>query len=224
MTAQIAQLITGSDSAELVRDRIATILLEEQANQQVLAPPQDPRLWALRIFTEASNPWEQFQAEPAQLDATPLVNVQLDKIEPDISGSNIVERQKVVGTYNIDVYGYGVSAAAGGGHVPGDQKAALEVYRAARLVRRILMSSFYTYLGTDLRGTVWKRWVSSIQVFKPSEDRRPVEHVMGARVVFEVTFNEFSPQIHAQILDTIAISVTRTGSGELLFNETIQIP
>jgi hypothetical protein len=228
VTAKLTELIDGPDNVEVVRDKIATILLEEQAAQQVLAAaatptPKDPRLWALRVFTEAANPWSQFADVPSQLDATPIVNVSIQRGDYDGRASDVIERQKTDVTYNIDCYGYGVSATDGGsGHTPGDSKASLEAVRAFRLVRRILMAAVYTYL--DLRGTVWKRFPLSFEVFNPSEDQRPVQHVVGLRWQLQVAMNEFSPQVKGEIIEQISLTVHRGGTGEIYFNETIPIP
>ena len=226
MPAQIQELIESADNFEIVRDKIAAILLLEQADQQAKAlaalPPKDPRLWALRIFTERSNPWAEFQDTPDQIDATPIVNISVDQGTYDERASNVVERQKGEFVYNIDCYGYGVSAADGAGHIPGDAKAALESHRAFRLVRKILMSSYYTYL--DLRGTVWKRFPQSFHVFQPKDDTRPTEHVVGVRLKLEVHMNEFSPQVQGETLEELNVEVKRGETGEIFFVETFVVP
>lgn len=225
MTAQITELINTVDATEIVRDKIAVILLEEQAAQQVLATAalQDPRLWALKVFTEASNPWSQFSDTPDQLDATPLVNVSIDGGDYDESGSNVVETQRGIVRYNVDVYGYGVAKDTVDGHTPGDQKSALEALRAYRLVRKILMSGYYPTLA--LTGTVGKKFPKSFQVFNPAgEDRLPVQHVTGVRLVLEVQLYEQSPQVLAQILEEINVEVRRGETGEIFFTQTTVIP
>lgn len=225
MTAQIHELIEGSDAFELVRDKIAAILLEEQANQQSLATAdsQDPRLWALRIFIERSNPWSQFTPSPNQIDAFPIVNVSVARGDVDAHASNTVERQKWTVVYNVDCYGYGVSAEAGAGHVAGDSKAALEAQRAYRLVRRILMAAHYTYLGLT-RGTVWRRFPQDFEVFNlPAEDR-PVEHVVGLRFRLAVDFSEFSPQVQGEIMEEINVTLKRASTGEVYLNTKIPVP
>lgn len=220
LTAQIQTLIDKVDTVELIRDQIGAILFVEQANQQALAiaASKDPRLWALRIFTGRSNPWGEFTPPPDQINATPIVNIDFDSDDFDKSASNRIERQKTTASYNIDCYGYGLSAnVPSGGHTPGDAQASFEAMRAARLVRNILMSSYYTYLG--LQGTAWGRWLPSRQLFQPQADpnRIPVEHVVAVRLKLEVEFNELSPQYVAQTLDTLAIGVTRSSDGFLYF-------
>ena len=114
------------------------------------------------------------------LGELPIVNVWFDTLTYDGAASNIVERQKIEATYNIDCYGYGVSVEDGSGHMPGDQTASLECQRALRLVRRILMSAHYVYLG--LRGVVWKRWPQSVSMLQPQIDDRAAKISPETRV------------------------------------------
>jgi hypothetical protein len=219
VTAQITTLIDGPDNAELVRDTIAAILLVECDNQQVLArnADKDPELWRFRVFVERSNPWDEFLTKPPdgqQLDKAPIVNVRWDKAVDDEKSSNVVDRQKAVGTFHIDCYGYGVSSATEDGHESGDERAAEEAQRAARLVRRILMAGAYTYLG--LRKTVWRRWRAEAQAFEPPMEQRSSQHVQGVRVSMRVEFNEFSPQVEGTPLSLITVTVNRADNGELI--------
>ena len=92
--------------------------------------------------------------------------------------------------------------------------AALEVQKAIRLVRNILMSAEYAYLG--LRGSIWDRWPQSINIFQPQIDNRAVANVIGARIAFNVGFNEFSPQISGEDLEFISIDIKRSETGEII--------
>ena len=218
----IDRLITGEDSSEIVRDQIAAILLAESASQQALAlaagPPVDPDDYVLRVFVERTNPWAEWIDSPEEDPSRkfPIVNVWVDSINYDMASSNVVERQKATVVYNVDVYGYGLSEDdPTGGHVAGDELAAFEAQRAARLVRRILMAATYTYLG--LRGTVWRRWPTSMSFFQPQIDARPVAHVQAARIAFQVEMNEFSPQVHGEPLEALVATVKRSPTGEIYF-------
>jgi len=223
MPAQITQLIDRLDNVERVRDQIAAILLVEQANQQALATTagKDPEQWRLRIFSERSNPWEVFRdIDDKDFDPAPIVNVAFDNESFDMSTGNTVERQKVTATFNVDCYAQGISTddPTGLGHSAGDENAAREVQRAARLVRSILMAGAYTYLGFPRNpgAVVWRRWVQSITIFQPRLGDQPIEHVLAARVALQVEFNEFSPQVEGQLLELVSASVTRADTGELV--------
>jgi hypothetical protein len=212
-------LIDKQDTSELVRDQIAAILLVESQSQMALATAagKDPELWRLRVFSERSNPWADFIDAPdnGTEDAAPIVNVAFDNETFDGAASNVVERQKAVATFNVDVYGYGKSASQTVGHVVGDAKAAFEAQRGMRLVRNILMAGEHTYLG--MRGVVWRRFPQSITAFQPKVDKRPVQNIVAMRLGLEVQFNEFSPQVTGETLELVSLRVNRdVESGELL--------
>lgn len=207
-------LIDKQDNFEVIRDQIAGILVAEIANQMVLATAaaQDPNDYKLRIFTERSNPWEQWLNN--QDDTSPIVNVWFDNSTYDPKVSNVMERQKTEAVYNIDCYGYGRSADDGGtGHIPGDREAAFEAQRALRLVRNILMAAENTYLL--LRGLVWSRWPQAVTSFQPQQDGRQIQQVVGLRLAFRVVFNEFSPQFVPETLEFLAIDIIRKETGEI---------
>lgn len=213
----ITELIDKVDSFEVVRDEIAAILVTEVASQMALATAggKDPNDWKLRVYAERSNPWEALLNE--QTDRSPIVNVWFDNSNFDPRASNSVERQKAEAVFNIDCYGYGVSQdVVGGGHKAGDQEASIEVQRAIRLVRNILMAGEYTYLG--LRGLVWSRWPQSVTIFQPNIDARQMQQIVGARLAFRVVFNEFSPQVQAETLELVSAKVSRSEDGEVVIN------
>jgi len=219
MSAQITELIDKQDTAEIVRDQIASILRVELSNQETLADDanKDPRLWKLRIFSERANAWEQYLGAPDQDtdDATPLVNVAFDRDAFDEKRSDIFERQATRATFHLDCYGYGQSADDGGsGHVAGDGKAALEAQRTMRLVRNVLMSAHYRYLG--MRGTVWRRWPVSRQMFRPRLEDKPIQNIVGARLSLEVDFSEFSPQFTPTTLEYLSVTFKRESDGQVL--------
>lgn len=211
----IQVLIDKQDNFEIIRDQIAAILVLESASQQALAvlAAKDPDDWKLRVFTERSNPWELFQGEGAE--QTPIINIWYGSSNFDKKSSNAVERQHSNSVFNIDLYALGVSRdVPAGGHIPGDEDAAIRVQAAIKLVRNILMASNYTYL--ELRGLVWGRWPQSINVFQPQIEGKQAQQVIGARIVLDVDFNEFSPQYVPETLEHVAIDVKRTEDGEIV--------
>lgn len=214
----ITQLIDKQDNFEIVRDRIAEILKIDIENQKTLAVAagKDPALWDLRVFSERNNPWEEYQY--ADAPKSPIVNVWFDSLDSDDSASDTVERQKVNGIFNVDCYACGTSIETAEGHTPGDETAALDIHRAIRLVRNILMAGCYTYLGFPRKEKqfVWGRKVTSVNIFQPAPDDATVQNIIGARLVFRVTFNELSPQVEPVPLEIISIKVKRAENGEIL--------
>lgn len=210
-------LIDKLDEFEVVRDQIAAILVNEVANQKLLAAAasQDPALWDLKVYSERSNPWERW-IDPDNSDDVPIVNVRYDDTTFVPGGSNIMERQKGEATYHIDVFARGAAAddELGPGHQPGDLAAALTCHRALRLVRNILMAAENTYL--QLRTRVGRRWIQSVTVFQPQIDNRAVEQVVGARITLRVDINEFSPQTQPETLELLSATVRRTEDGQIV--------
>lgn len=209
----ITELIDKQDTFEIVRDRLAAIIATESAEQQTLAMTagKDPQQWALAVYTERSNPWDD-----EGVNDEVIVNVWFESAAPDDRASNTVERQTMIGQFNIDVVGFGVSRATLTGHDPGDEAAARAAARGLRLVRNILMSSYYTYLGADLRGTVGQRWVSNVTSFQPQATSRESTQSVGARLTMSVRYDEFSPQYPPVQLEYMANQITRAPDGRLL--------
>ena len=208
-------LIDKQDAFEIIRDQIAAILVLEVVNQKALAviAAKDPALWDLKVYIERSNPFEAFQNDNP--DVTPIVNVWFDNEQFDKGSSNLVERQKGTGVFNIDVYAVGVSQTDGTGHKPGDQEAALEAQRAIRLVRNILMAAENAYLQLT-RQTAWDRIPQAITLFQPTVGEQPVQNVMGARLALNVSYNEFSPQVSGDIMETLNVDIKRTEDGQIV--------
>lgn len=229
----IETLIEGLDSFELVRDQIAAILKVESERQQVLAEQaghQSTKPWKLRVFSERALPWEEYiDAPDRDIEGddrhVPIVNVRFDTDSIDLGASNVVERQKYDAVYNIDCYGYGKSYGTETGHEPGDELAALECHRAMRLVRRILMSAHYTYLGFP-RGAnqlVWSRMLQSRTVLQPQLETRAVQNIVGARLSLRVAMSEFSPQWQGNPLELVSVAVHRAETGEIYLNASYEL-
>lgn len=213
-------LIDKEDNFEVVRTQIAAILALNTAKQQALATAagKDPDLWAFDVYEERSTPWEAiFNESTGSVDSeTPLVNVWYDSGNFPGGNGDTTERQMHDAVYNIDIYAAAVSVndRTGPGYTPGDLQASLNVQRALRLVRNILMAAENTYL--QLRGTVWSRWIQSINAFQPQLSDRPAVHIIAARIAFNVKFNEFSPQATSETLETLFATIKRESDGKVI--------
>ena len=210
----IPSLIDKVDNFELIRDQIAGILATESTSQQALAvaASQDPNDYKLRVYTERANPFENWLN--SQVDKSPIVNVTFSTTSFPGGVGDVVERQKAETTYYIDCFGLGVAAETATGHNPGDELAAQESHRAARLVRNILMSSEYTFLA--LRGLVWSRWPQSITSEQIQFNANNAVQVVVTRLGFVVEYNEFSPQAEPVNLNYVAIDFKRASDGMLI--------
>ena len=209
----ITTLIDKTDNVEVIRDQVGMIITTELANQRRLATAANRNVndWTINVYTERANVWEQVLNSH---DNTPVLNIWFDTISYDKAASNISERQRATATYNLDLYGFGISRDAGENNIHGDEDAARTVQRAGRLVRNILLAANNTYL--QMQGVVWQRWITSYTQFQPQLDERAAQHVRGARVSLEVLFNEFSPQAQPMNLEALALDIFRRGDGSLI--------
>lgn len=211
----LQQLIDKKDNFEIVRDQIAAILKLEIENQKQLAAAAGKTAsdWDLKIFMERSNPFEEFQSE--NYTGPAIVNVWYESSDFDDAGSDTIERQKTTATYNVDVYSYGTAQETSEGHTPGDLASSLRLAAAVRLVRNILMAGPNTYLRFK-RPFIWRRRVETINIYQPNAEDTTIQNIIGARLVFRVTFNEHSPQYEGAPLSELSVKVIRSETGEVL--------
>lgn len=211
MIQTLGELIDKTDTAEAVRDYIAAILalnIEEQ-KQLAIDALRDPEPWDLRVFLEASTPWEQFREGENQ----PIVNVFFESTAVNPARSDVVERQTYEGQYVIDVIANGQSRPDGeSGQITGDRDAAIKAQRAARLVRNILMAGQNTYL--QLRPLVGSRMITGIRMMGPPKDLNVLD-VIACRLTLAVTFSEYSPQVQPVDLDLVSLTVNNE-TGQLI--------
>lgn len=222
----LQELIDKQDGFEIVRDQIALLIATEVANQVALATTAgkpDPQLWNLRTYIERANPYEAFLND--QSSPIPIINVWYDSSNFDDSVGGTVEHQQAAGVFNIDCYAIGVAGDDGsGGHLPGDKEAALNVQRALRLVRNIIMSSTNTYLQLQ-KGSVAhvsRRWPGAVQVFQPELSDTPAQQIIAARLPLNVTFSEFSPQYVPNDLEIVNVEVTKDPDGLVILEAQYQ--
>lgn len=216
MTAQIKGLIETPDVSETIRDKIAVILLEELAEQRSLAAgqskPQTP--WEIDVYLQRSNPWERFLTSTGTV--RPLICVSWDRTTYNMSGGGVVNEQQGDAIYHIDCYGFGRSGPDGsGGQIAADEKAAQEAQRVKRIARKILMSSFYTYLG--MRTVVGRRWPVSEEAFQVPSGTESVQHVMAARLTLEVRYTDTAPQVQGETIEEIKTVFKRAIDDKVLF-------
>jgi len=218
MAALITTLIDKRDNKSIIRDQIAGILKLESEGQQALAQAaaMESWLWDLRVFTERSTPWASYLGAIPDRDRAPqVVNVDWESMSYDAGKSDLHQRQQGTGVFNVDCYGYGQTRPdPAGGTIHGDLDARRAAEHTLCLVRNILMSAHYTYLG--MRGTVARRWPESEQAQDlPVEDTENAIHVAVARLRLHVDFPEFAPQVELTPVDAVFVTVKRSETGEI---------
>lgn len=214
MAAKLQGLIPERDNLDRVRDKIGEVLTEESASQQALAQAagKDPALWKLRVLLESDNPIAKFTGDQVT-DFSPIVNVWFDSANT-VSSASQQTQDNFLATFNIDIYGYGLSAETIEGHDPGDKLAAIAAQRGYRLVYQILKSGYYSRL--DLQGIVGKRMVQSVNAFQPEILNQTVENVQAVRLALNVQFVENALEYQGQNLEIVHVDIERDADGFLL--------
>ena len=205
---QITELISEPDNIEKLRDRVACILKGETQIQYALAKETVARNaedYNFRVFIENARPYDT-EGEPMQ---TPLLNIMLQKTSTMESNAR-AGQQKMKAVFIIDCITFGND----GGEVWNEKVAAARAWKAARVIRRILMSDQYTYLG--LRGIVGSRNVNSIEVGVP-ENGGDALTVVTARITLEVQFMECAISATGPIIEGIDFTINII-NGEVLIN------
>lgn len=224
LVASSIPLIDKFDTFELVRDQIAAILLVERDRQVQLATDagKDPALWDFGVYRERINPWEDYLNDPE--NTRPLVNVWFESSNTDAKASNRNSDQTMDAVYYVDCYANGYSEEVpGGGHIAGDEVAALTAHRVTRLARNILFSGPYTSLALDKRLCGGRR-VSSISAMQPDSSISSVQSLAAIRIRLEVRLLEQGPLEPTDLWEYMALSVKSLNTGELYFSLERETP
>jgi hypothetical protein len=128
-----------------------------------------------------------------------------------IGGSARIGPQKEKASFVIDCIAFGNN----GGEDWNERVAAARAWKTARVIRRILMSEQYAYLG--LRGIVGSRTVASIETGVP-ENGGDALAVVTARIIFDVIFLECAIGATGPIIEGIDFTI-EPSSGEVLIND-----
>jgi hypothetical protein len=207
-TPEINDLISDPDNVEKLRNHIAFTIKGETQNQYAIAKEQgapDADDYNYRVFIENARPYDTENDEPT---IEPIVNIMLQKAVP-AEGNSRAGPQKEKATFIIDCITFG---ADGNGEDWNEKAAAIRAWKAARVIRRILMSEQYTYLG--LRGLVGSRTIVSIETGVP-ENGGDAFSVVAARMILEVQFMERAIEISGPILEAIDFTI-EPFTGEVL--------
>jgi hypothetical protein len=205
-TSEIHELISTPDNVEKLRNHIAFIIKGETQNQYAIAQEEcapDAGDYNFRVFIENARPYDSEGEPPLE----PLINIMLQKTET-VNGNARMGPQKYKATFVIDCIAFGNDA----GEERDAHAAAARAWKAARVIRRILMSEQYTYLG--LRGIVGSRLITSIETGVP-ENGGNAFTVVTARIILEVQFMERAIEISGPIIEAIDFTV-EPFTGEVL--------
>ena len=212
MNAVIHTLLDKNDNAEKIRDMIAGILKTENVNQYELALKSgvsNAEDFNIGVYLENARPWGLAENENGK-NPFPLVNISLnDTRRSDEQTGSAIGRKKYIASFFIDCYACG-NFESGGNDT---EQAALKAWRVAAVVRNILMSGHYAYLG--MRGVVLERDLLGIKTGIPGNLDESAVAVTVARMEFSVMFYEDSPQAEGVVIDGISFEVVDK-TGEVL--------
>ena len=209
MQAQIQTLLNGKDNIEKIRDAIALILKNELSNQYALAETagiESLEDFNIGVYLESARPWELTENEVGG-NPFPLVNILLNEMRRvEGKAGSAIGRKRYTASFSIDCYACGNTGSDG----DDTRQAALKAWRIACIVRSILMSGFYAYLG--MRGVVLERDMPGIKTGIPSNLAESAAAVTVARIDFSVSFYEDAPQGDGAELEEIQFeAVGKTG-------------
>jgi hypothetical protein len=207
-TPEINEFIGEPDNAEKIRDHIAAIIKGEAENQYSLAletGAADADDFNFRVFIENARPYDTESDPPV----SPIVNIMLAKTVP-APGNPRMGPQKMQATFIVDCIAFGNDGA----EEWDDKQAACRAWKAARVLRAIIMSEQYTYLGA--RGVVGSHVITSIETGTPETGEAALA-VVTARITLEVEYMERAIGTTGPIIENIYFTVDPS-SGEVLSN------
>ena len=205
---QIYELISEPDNVEKIRNHIAYIIKGETENQYTIAqeegvPNADD--YNFRVFVENARPYDNEGEPPLE----PLINIMLQKTE-NAEGNPRLGPQKYKANFIIDCIAYGND----GGEDWNDRAASARAWKTARVIRTILMSEQYLYLG--LRGIIGSRVIKSIETGVPEMGGYALT-VVTARIILEAQLLERSTGTSGPIIEEINFTI-EPESGEVVGN------
>jgi len=213
MESRIKTLLNIPDNSEKIRDQIAAILKLELTNQKTLAD-NNPEIsnkkdFDIKVFIENSRPWTL----SAEKNPFPLVNVSLQSIAKE-SGP-IAGRVKYTGTYIIDCYGTGnLQPENEDEWIPDDYLSTVRAWQAGRVIRNIIMSGFYAFLG--MREIVRSRDIESMTSVIPKGLENSAISITVCRIVLKVGLHETSPEAEGVTFNGLTFTSTNEGEVNLI--------
>jgi len=223
MAAKITQLINKQDSFELIRDQVAAILEIEKENQKLLSGASAAD-YDFSVFIEKFHPWELLiNSNGDILSDTPLINVFFDTASQNSGQTSLPSQTHVYdGIINIDCYGAkNTEEVSEGVHLAGDELAARESQRIARLARNILAFNEY-YPKLALSGIVNFFTIKQLNSLQPNIQDRPSSNIMVTRIMLNVNYNEFNFSTVPATLELLVSKCTRQEDGSLYFQQNFE--
>jgi len=179
---QITELIEAADNVELVRDQIAALLSLELQNQHELAKnagTKDADDYDIEIYVENSRPYDTTDDD----DIISLVNIVCQQVTAPHSNPRM-GNQKSQAIFDIYCIANGNSL----GDFRDDKSATFRAWKIMRLIRQIVMSEQYAYLG--MRRIVTSRTFTKMESGTPNPGSQGAKFFSVIKASLEVQFVE----------------------------------
>lgn len=196
---------------ELVRDQIALIVSAELAEQKVIAedlvitqPATPEGIQAQKdidngIFDILDNIFIE-KGTHFQDEQIPGLNIYFGRSDFSASVGDTIHTQKATSTYAIEVHESEKHTQIADVITYGDEKSARNTARILGFLRGILMSGQYVTLGDEFKQIVWRRRVTSLDVFQPDFQESDGRHGIVGVLNIAVEFNEIGPEITGELI------------------------
>jgi hypothetical protein len=173
------------------------------------------------VYLERERPWQLTENSEGE-SPFPLVNVKLAGYRKENEPGSPVNHQKYIGDFIIDCYAQGTPDNP---DYFDDTDATIRAWKLGRMVRKVLMSGYYTYLG--MRDIVRRREITEAGTGTPTDKTGNIDDsavsVTICRILFSVYFSEESPQAAGVKLEEISFKASAPGkepgkNGEVLID------
>ena len=180
---QIAELIKDRDNIEIVRDQIAALLSLELQNQRKLAESAgapDACDYDIEIYVENSRPYDITDGDNEDVS---LVNIVCQEVTVPSSNPRM-GNQKSQAIFDL----YCIADGGNYGNFRDDRSATFRAWKIMRLIRRIIMSEQYVYLG--MRRIVTSRTFTKMESGTPNHNAQGARFFSVIKASLEVQFVE----------------------------------
>jgi hypothetical protein len=173
------------------------------------------------IYLERERPWQLTENSEGK-NPFPLVNIKLAGYRKESEPGSSSSHYKYIGDFIIDCY---VQGSPDSPDYFDDTDATIRAWKLGSMVRQILMSSYYTYLG--MRKIVRRREITEAGTGTPTDRTGNIDDsavsVTICRILLSVWFSEESPQAAGVKLEGISFKAFTPGTepgvnGEVLLD------
>jgi len=205
--------------AEIVRDQIALIIVNELQNQKSiaenLAATQPETLVGRQAVSDLDNGifdiiQNIFIEKGTKFDGSELpgMNIYYNRSDFPMNEGNPINHQVADASYTIEAHITAKHKQKDDEIKYGDEKAARIAARTMGLIRAIIMSGQYVRLGySKTDNLVWRRWVNSVDVIQPDYQESDAVHGTVGILNIAVKFNEIGPAVRGEILQKIIAEI-----------------